>query len=383
MKIYHLFPDEKYVDDFISKVLACSEAPQRNVFMVRAEKPFSRVRRHTDKVIEAPLLSDVLTEKVEGVQKEDLFLVHYFERRVCEWLNTIDRSLTLGWVFWGAEFYNNAGIEYPLYGPLTKKIYRPYLLDQAWLYRIPFFREIEIFYEENIKAPRMRRLKGKAFSRVRYFYNYNKYNYELLRKNFDTPAEFVYFIYPRIFDVPDFAEAAELPFRIDPGQRNLVIGNSANYSNNHLEVMDKITPDESLTLWVPLSYGNKDYARYLSEVGKKKFGANFRVLSDYLPSGQYFEFLKKMDAGLFGNYRPMAMGNITTLLAQGKDLFMDDQNPATKYLRDQGFTVHSVEDISTAFLMRSIDNEAAERNKKLAQRFFYGDEIDKLYRKLF
>lgn len=383
MKIYHLFPDEKYVDDFISKVLTCSEQPERNVFMVRAEKPLSRISRHGAKVIETPLYSDALSEIVEGIREEDLFLVHYFERRVCEWLNTVNRSLPLGWVFWGAELYNNAGIDFPLYGPLTKKIYRPHLLDHSWLYKIPFFREIEIFYEEHIKAPRMHRLKAKAFSRVRRFYNYNKYNYQILKDNFDTPAEFVYFIYPRIFDVPEFKEGVELPIGVDTEQLNVVIGNSANYSNNHLEVMDAITPNESLVLWVPLSYGNQDYAGYLQRIGERKFGANFRVLSDYLPAEQYFEFLKKMDAGLFGNYRPMGMGNITILLTLGKALFMDDGNPATRDLCDRGFLVQSLADISTDLLWRMKERGTVEQNRKLAERFFYGEEIDEIYRRLF
>jgi hypothetical protein len=90
-----------------------------------------------------------------------------------------------------------------------------------------------------------------------------------------------------------------------------------------------------------------------------------------------------MDAGLFGNYRPMGMGNITILLTLGKALFMYDDNPATRDLRDRGFAVHSLTDISTEFLWRLKERGAVEQNCELAERFFYGEEIDEIYRRLF
>lgn len=382
IKIYHLFPDEKYVDDFISKVLASSARPDQNVFIVRAEKPFSRVKQHADTVIEAPLFSAALSALVDNMTNKDLFLVHYLERNVCEWLNQVDRELFIGWVFWGSELFNNAGINYPLYGPETRKIYRPNLLEQSWLYHFPFYREIELFYERYIKAPRMRRLKGKTFARLSYFLNYNKYNYEIVKDNFETPAEFVYFIYPRIFDVPDFVKEVNPPFLIEKEKINVLVGNSANYPNNHLDVFEKITPHESLVVWVPLSYGDPDYARTIQRAGRKKFGFNFRVLTDYLPSDQYFGFLRQMDAGIFGNYRPMAMGNITTLLSLGKEVVMEKRNPSTKDLRDRGFSLITMEHLSTELLL-ALDERPNTKNMELAKIHFYGDEIAECYRKLF
>jgi len=380
---YHLFPDEKYVDDFISKVLECSTQPENNVFLLRAQRPFARVNRHAERVIEAPLYSQVLEGYINGLTASDRLLIHYLERRVCEWLDTVKVAAPIGWVFWGAELYNNAGINFPLYGPLTREIYRSNLLQKPWLYRIPFFRKIEIFYENQIKAPRMYRLKARTFGRLSYFYNYNPYNYKVFRRAFRTPAEFVYFIYPRIFDVPDFDEDAAPPLPIDEQKVNVIIGNSANYSNNHLEAFDKIRPHESVVVWVPLSYGDKDYAEYLQRIGNKRFGDNFRPLTEYYPTNQYFAFLQRMDIGVFGNYRPLAMGNITTLLAQGKPMVMMENNPSFKDLEDRGFFLTPFRQLSTDLLLRAKSDYPITSNVSLAREHFYGDQVSEIYQKLF
>jgi len=118
------------------------------------------------------------------------------------------------------------------------------------------------------------------------------------------------------------------------------VGNSADPSNNHLEVFDKLASlqTETFRVLVPLSYGDQHYARRVIDEGKKLFGGRFVPLVDFLPPDQYQEFLATIDVAVFNHNRQQGLGNLISLLGMGKKV----------YLR---------RDISTASLLDSLNIE--------------------------
>lgn len=105
---------------------------------------------------------------------------------------------------------------------------------------------------------------------------------------------------------------------------NILLGNSANPSNNHIEAMKHLLPykDQNIKIFVPLSYGDKEHANMVISKGREWFGEKLVPLTEFMAFNQYLEFLKSLDIAIFNHQRQQAMGNIITLLGMGKTVFI-------------------------------------------------------------
>lgn len=102
------------------------------------------------------------------------------------------------------------------------------------------------------------------------------------------------------------------------------VGNSADPSNNHLEVFEKLAAlrADNFRVLVPLSYGDQHYARRVIDEGKKRFGERFVPLIDFLPPDQYQAFLATIDIAIFNHNRQQGLGNLISLLGMGKKVYL-------------------------------------------------------------
>ena len=78
----------------------------------------------------------------------------------------------------------------------------------------------------------------------------------------------------------------ELPVHDSPHDGlNILLGNSADPSNNHKEVLDKLRSyaTENIRIYCPLSYGDRKYAQIVSDYGRLMFGEKFLALRDFMP----------------------------------------------------------------------------------------------------
>lgn len=128
---------------------------------------------------------------------------------------------------------------------------------------------------------------------------------------------------------------------------NILVGNSADPSNNHLEVFDKLEAfkDRDIKIYAPLTYGNQDYAKSIIEEAKQRFGDKFEALTEHMPFNQYIEFLGKIDIAIFNHKRQQAMGNTITLLGLGKKVFMRQDTVQYKFLSEHHIQIFKIEDI--------------------------------------
>lgn len=107
---------------------------------------------------------------------------------------------------------------------------------------------------------------------------------------------------------------------------NILVGNSGDPSNNHLEVFEKLAAQksENITIYCPLSYGGIDanYAKQMAEKGTAMFGDRFVALTDFMLFADYLKLLGQIDIAVFAHKRQQGMGNTITLLGLGKKVYM-------------------------------------------------------------
>ncbi|MEP3560740.1 MAG: TDP-N-acetylfucosamine:lipid II N-acetylfucosaminyltransferase [Marinobacter sp.] len=149
---------------------------------------------------------------------------------------------------------------------------------------------------------------------------------------------------------------------------NILVGNSADPSNNHIEALERLLPfkDQAIKIYVPLSYGDQNHAQKVISQGKQWFGDKFVPMTDFMPFEQYLEFLISLDIAIFNHRRQQAMGNTITLLGMGKTVFMRSDVSHWRFLKGLGIKLNDVDKLE---LCRIAPDEAKE-NAHIVRSYF-------------
>lgn len=162
---------------------------------------------------------------------------------------------------------------------------------------------------------------------------------------------------------------------------NVLVGNSADPSNNHLEVLKTLLPykDKNINIYVPLSYGDEAHAKMVMEQGEKWFGDTFFPLTTFMKFEKYIGFLKSIDVAVFNHKRQQAMGNTITLLGLGATVYM--RNDVSQWHLFKGLNI-KIFDLSD-FDMSVMRCEDVENNKLEVLRFFNRKKLVDQYAEIF
>lgn len=149
---------------------------------------------------------------------------------------------------------------------------------------------------------------------------------------------------------------------------NIMVGNSADPSNNHLEALVKLRPyiDENIKIYCPLSYGNSDYADNVEKYGQALFGDKFIALREFMPFDKYIEFLAGIDIAIFNHKRQQGMGNTTTLLGLGKKVYMRSDVTSWGAFIRLGVQLYDVSSMN----LKPIDQVTATNNRQIISDYF-------------
>jgi dTDP-N-acetylfucosamine:lipid II N-acetylfucosaminyltransferase len=161
---------------------------------------------------------------------------------------------------------------------------------------------------------------------------------------------------------------------------NILIGNSADSSNNHAEIIHKIKKlnKSNIKIVAPLSYGEKDYANKVAELGASEFGGGFTALMNFMSSEEYSKILANIDVAIFNHRRQQGMGNIISLLGMGKTVAIRSDISTWQYLKNIGLKLHDTLNLDLTVL----SVEDVERNKKIIQEKFSIDLLVSQYRNI-
>lgn len=187
---------------------------------------------------------------------------------------------------------------------------------------------------------------------------------ELARKWYDARGQHI-----RCFNYPSniFEPSTCLEDKKHSGI-NILVGNSADPSNNHKEVLDRLRQykDINIKIFCPLSYGNKEYANKVMDYGKSIFGNKFIPITEFLKGDEYNEFLQTIDSAIFNHTRQQAFGNILKLLGYGKKVFIRKESTLNGVLECYGIVIFD----STSIDIKKLNPKLADRNTKIVTNNF-------------
>lgn len=164
----------------------------------------------------------------------------------------------------------------------------------------------------------------------------------------------------------------ELPAEYHQGL-HILVGNSADSSNEHLEVLRLLKEHEkALTkVFVPLSYGDADYAKTVVEQGRGLLGERFVPQHEFMPYDHYLQMLASIDIAIFNHRRQQGMGNIIALLGMGKTVCVRSDTTSWQTLTGMGIQLGDTlkPDLCT------LNEEDAARNRSIVTQRFSEDVL--------
>lgn len=161
------------------------------------------------------------------------------------------------------------------------------------------------------------------------------------------------------------------------------IGNSADPSNNHIEIFDKLRAykNENIEIICPLSYGNLQYRNEVIKKGNEIFGDKFNPIMDFLPLEEYLLQLSKIDIAIFNHKRQQAIGNITSLLGFGKKVYIRDDITTWNFCADHELTVFNTNNqFKDLFEM---DTSAQLKNIRNIKKYFSEEKLKEQWARIF
>lgn len=219
-------------------------------------------------------------------------------------------------------------------------------------------------------------LRKKVIKKIGHLVTYIKGDYKLAQQWYGAQGQYhECFMYPS-----NLYQEYTIPDKVHEGI-NIQVGNSADPSNNHLEVFKQLEKfrKHNVTIYVPLTYGSDVYADEIIKEGEKIFGNKFIALTEHVPFHQYLEFLGSVDIAIFNHKRQQAMGNTITLLGLGKKVYIRSDVTQWSFFKDHDITVYDVGNINIDML----DVESLMENRDKVRNVFSQEKYIKQLREVF
>jgi hypothetical protein len=324
MKILHVVLDDKFIDMALREFEAVAPGSHETVIL-GARAPFrylTQVRPRTvdvEGLVRAAMAPDVRSVIFHGLPGAHLQV-----------LGRLPAGPLVIWLGWGYDYYgliNDAfpeGLIQPATASLLAKL-RPTLPHDPVVSVLASARP----YRKPTRA---------ALQRVDLFCPVMDVEYRLVRQHQPGfKARYLRWNYGTAED--DFGPGG--PVAEAPGP-DLLVGNSATPTNNHLELFESIRKQVNLDgrrLVAPLSYGDSVYGRAVARRGQELFGHAFVALTDYVDKAQYIDTLSRCGTLVLNTLRQQALGNVYISAQLGARVFLNRRCPMHGWLKRQGLLV--------------------------------------------
>ena len=322
--IVHLFEDEKFVDSTIDNFENVSIG--KNRYIIFSD---SSLLKHVARAGQVEIMPNSYKRVNMDLIINDckLLIIHYLSPLKLYILKKIPNNITVIWSVWGGDAYSYFSNQ-DIYEPLTDKFKSSSLneiVKSTFLYNIYHLYKYRVLSVNNEIA---------VLKKVDYLFTVLPYEYDSIVKEFNLRAKYLEFNYGvNNFDKKLFPELGG----------SVLLGNSATYSNNHLDIFELIKGTDK-KLIVPLSYGGtKDYNNFVLKEGVKIFNTLFCPIIEFMKLDKYDELILSCNTVIMYHVRQQALGNIYMSLYLGMRVFLNKKSITYKYMNDVGMIVFDLE----------------------------------------
>lgn len=356
-KIVHFFSLTMLADSLIKSLREISE---HSVFYIINDGYVSKDYINSEDVF----LYNTKNEKecrevLEFINSEvEIVLFHFMDGSKYKIANLLNKNIKKVWCIWGNDLYeNNYFIDYPLYGKHTKSFLRN---RKSFIYRVihrlrlkkKIFK-ILLFCKENHLFTKQLSDQFVNFGVNRYITlrGFTAFSYivpkevDILKPLFPDKIFFHLYSNPELEQFQHFSEPNE-------NSINILIGNSAAYTNNHLDSFEILRHIDlgNRKIIVPLNYGgDQAYVQKVISRGRALFGSNFEPLTERLSLEKYSELLSSCSIAIMNQRRQQSGGNLFHLIGSGVKVYMHPENGFYDYFKNNNVKVYDIDGFSKTY----------------------------------
>ena len=359
MKILHCVTDDKFIDGAIALYDKDTRVENTWVHFVKENSCHLVYVKSTRVMICNIDKFDMLLANV------DVVILHSLPSLPIENILAIPKNIKVVWYAWGYDMYDgwNPLIPLKLYLPKTLEIYKA--ITKAPTPFKALKRKIkELIYKNQYVS---------ILQRIDYFSGVFPYEYSLIKKKYSRfraiPLDYYY-------ASPDFFIKDTCPTDMTNNFRNIMIGNSANITNNHADVLEFVNKYVNLSkqdkIILPLSYGGpQEYINIVKEIASSTLGAKATIvpLESYLPIDEYWDLASNCRIAIYAHVRQQASDNIFYQIMIGAKVYFTNKSQAYEYLKSIGLLIYSMED-DYATINTGLTIEEIMHNRKILTNYY-------------
>lgn len=337
-QILHITHDEKFING--AYYLFEKAFPGQNTYMV-IKPPADPPIRYLSKSLVAKARFDIRSKSsvdrlVEMSNHYAVTVLHgmnKFNTAVFSGASHKDRFMG---IVHGAEIYNSGLMKNDLMGEKTYRIYQDTTQRYSIYERLKdVYRSIKYKNHDSLNKVDL----GEILYQMRVFGSLPGINYQeyIDCKLYNPLVQKISFTY---YPIEYITKKESLKI----SGSDILLGNSASATNNHLEAFDLLSKFDlqDRRIVAPLSYGCHKYARAIKSKGIKQFGDRFVPLTSFLPIEEYNRLMSNCGIVIMNHYRPQAVGNIIAALYMGCKVFLNETN-IYQYFNDLGCHIYSID----------------------------------------
>lgn len=357
MKILHLVKDDKFIDSSIKIWSMLDKDVTHSYLAISFEKELKYIKSNAVKVIGISVLN---YKKIEEILCEfDIIFVHSLDL-MHQWLIHRHKSHKYAWVGMGFDYYD---ILKPgaLYTKKTKgMLNRVEKSKEGFLHKLnsaSFKKLIFIIYN---KLSRTKVIKTEVIKNICYFapvLESEFYGVKLRHNNLK--------FFKWNYGVTAFTLRDENV--LEKGADCILIGNSSDPSNNHIDILDMLKGKlKERELIIPASYGNDDYRTALKTF-TSGYDLKINILHGFIPLDDYTKILRGCGYVIMNHKRQQAGGNIAMQLFMGAKVFLNPENSFYDYFKSLGTFIFTIDDIKNDIevLSRPLTEEQMKFNRSI------------------
>lgn len=337
----HILPDSKFSNTFHDNLKEAGLL-KNNRLIVRTKK--EKLSYVTGDIPFAPLYSSKFDDLAGDISSYDRVFIHQFSPLMYRWV-TSHTFKELNWMIWGTDLYNLPFVEQDFYEAITKKFIKNHSSLNGFLYLLKV-------YLTNMP------FRKKAYSKVDFILTWMQSEFEFAKKCItELRADHRFFFYENQLPY-EALDSMNISDKDNGGMLKLIVGNSGTPTNNHLDVIKRISESGiRADLYVPLTYGDKTYIQFIKRNISFYKNGRIELIEEFMAFDEYVRFLSEADALVMNHIRPQGYGNILMMMYLGKPVFMNDKNLSLPDLDRAGLSYQLISDLkNTASKTSTINN---------------------------
>lgn len=356
----HIVPDSKFSSTFYDNLLE-GGLEQNNKVIVRT--PYPKLTYIPQKIPFGKLYSNHFDALVGDTREYDKVFIHQLSPLMYRWIAR-HSFRELNWMTWGTDLYSLPFVRYNFYEPLTLVYKQKRKFQSGLLYLLKV-------YLTNMP------FRTIAYSKIDHVLTWMESEFEFAKDHIPSlKATHQFFFYENQLPYQALDKIEEVNRSRDV--LKIVVGNSGTPTNNHLDAIRTIS-DSGIRadLYIPVSYGEKDYVEYLKKNVSFYKGGTIEFVDRYMAFEEYIRFLASTDALVMNHIRPQGYGNIFMMMYLGKPVFLNDKNISLPDLRLAGMRWCSINEIYQLKTVQALPNKEKVNDLLSHEKLVSG------YRKLF